>query len=64
MITISEPLLEKGGDIVSYPLKFLVALSLGSLETTSDMSPDKGHRNGVGTRSMAAALVNLARDGC
>jgi hypothetical protein len=57
VITISEPLFKKSGDIISHPLQLFVAFSLGSLETTSNVAPDKRHRHGVGTRAMTAAII-------
>jgi hypothetical protein len=47
LVTVAEPLLEEGSDVVDYSAKLLVAVSLGGLKTTGDMSANKGHRYGV-----------------
>lgn len=47
LVTLMEPLLEESGDIVDYSTELLVTVCLGCPETTSDMSADKGHGDGV-----------------
>lgn len=47
LVSVTKPLLEEGGNIVDYSTELLVTVSLGSPETTGDMSADKGHGHGV-----------------
>ena len=67
MLVLAQPLLEEGGYGVCDALELLVALRLGCLETTCDMSPDEGHGHGVEAGSMggayAAACAGLGLDG-
>lgn len=64
VIAVSEPFLEKGSDGVCDTLKFFVALELGGLQATIDVSSDKGHRDGVGSGAMGGDIagVDLRRD--
>ena len=46
-ITLSQPLLEEGGDVVGDAVELLVAVCLCGLETTGDMAANEGHGHGV-----------------
>lgn len=53
VIVVAQALLEECGDGVGDALQFLVALLLGCLQTTIDMSSDEGHRNGIAGRTVS-----------
>ena len=52
LLSLTEPLLEEGGNVVDHTAKLLVAVGLCSLEASGDVSPDKRHGDGVGHGSM------------
>lgn len=57
VFVLAQPLLEEGRDGVGDALELLVALGLGGLEATCDMSPDEGHRDRVGTRAIGVGYA-------
>lgn len=52
LVTLAEPLLEEGGDIIDYSTELLVTVCFGCLEATSDMSANKRHGYSVRARGM------------
>jgi hypothetical protein len=66
MVTFTQTLLKEGGNVIGYPLEFLITLRLCSFETTSYMAPNKWHRDGVRARPMVHCchgLLGLERNG-
>ncbi len=48
LVSLANAFFEEGSDIVCDPLEFFIALSLSSLQTTSDMSSNKRHGDSAG----------------
>jgi hypothetical protein len=66
MVTFAQTLLKEGGDVMGYPLEFLITLRLCSLETAGYMAPNKWHGDGVRAGPMVHCcngLLGLERNG-